>query len=105
MDNTIFEEDYENMSEKEIEDIESKITGIMKRAENTVEAFAKNGKYSFRDAMFYASCIVAITAVETGCNLDNKNGGGAEFNTDIVYQCINSTSKELIEQFLEPDDE
>lgn len=105
MNEEIFDDDVENMTEEEIADTESKITGIMKRAENTVEAFAKKGKYSLKDAMFYASCIVAITAVETGCSLDNKNGGGAEFNTDIVYQCINSTSKELIEKFIEPDDE
>lgn len=104
MSDDIFDDDIENMTEKEIEEMESRLQGIMNRAENTVVAFAKKDKYSFKDALFYVSCIVAITSLETGHLLDSKMGGGVKFTADIAKEYIMLTADELMKNLIECED-
>ena len=109
MSDDIFDDDdIENMTEEEIEELGTRLQGIMNRAENTVVAFAKKGKYSFKDALFYASCILAITSLETGYLLDGKIGGGVKANADTATEYIIGTADELMKNLIkraESDDE
>lgn len=95
-------EDYiKNMTEEEIAEIESKLQKIMNKAEDTIVAFEKEGEYSFEDALFYASCILALVSVETGFKLDDEMGGGAKSNADTVCKYIVQTADDLMIHLIE----